>query len=65
MTNEEKAVLAHAVIDPEAWYAHAVASFGEEVAKRHLAAKVARWKPEYEAESVKPGYKTRAERESA
>lgn len=65
MTPDQRAVLAHVVIDPDAWYAHAVAHFGQEIADRHLAAKVARWQPSYDAEVVKPGYRTRAVRETA
>ncbi len=65
MTNEQRAVLAHVVIDPDAWLAHAVATFGEEKAAEMLAEKVERWQPDYDAAVALPGYKTRAEREAA
>lgn len=63
MTAYERAVLAHVVIEPEAWLAHAAAVFGEERAAKMLAAKVARHLAEYEAASAEPAYLTRAERE--
>ena len=57
--------MAHVVLDPDAWLAHAVASFGEAKAREFLAAKVARHKPAYDA-AVKAGQvATRAEREAA
>ena len=63
MTSEQRAVLAHVVIDPDQWYAHAVATFGEEKAARALAEKVTRWSAEYASASTLPGYKTRAQRD--
>lgn len=65
MTREQKAVLAHVVVDPDAWYAHVLARFGEERAAQALADKVARWRPQYEMSKAAPGYKTRAERDEA
>lgn len=64
LTENQRAVLAHVVVDPDAWYAHAIAHFGQVIADVQLATKVARWQAIYEAESVKPGYKTRVEREA-
>lgn len=63
MTDNERAVLAHVVEDPDAWYAQAAAHFGEEKAKQFLAQKVARWAPEYVRERAKLGYKNRVQRE--
>ena len=67
MTANQRAVMAHVVIDPDAWLAHAVATFGENVAARHLAAKVARWQPDYDAAVARDGeaYQTRSEREAS
>jgi hypothetical protein len=62
MTNEQRAVLAHVVIDPDAWEAHAVSTFGPERAARATAEKVARWKPSYDRAKDSPDYKPRAER---
>lgn len=66
MTNEQRAVLAHVVIDPDQWYADAVRDLGQAPADAALAAKVARWQPTYEAALVAEGanYRTRAEREA-
>lgn len=67
LTEKHLAVLAHVVLDPDAWYAHAVETLGEEKGLGALEAKVARWKVQYEAAKAKEGanYKTRAEREAA
>ena len=65
LSRNNKAVLANMVIDPDAWYAHAVNYFGQEKADEHLAAKVARGKPEYDAAKAENGYKTRAVRQAA
>lgn len=63
MNTEQKLILAHVVVDPDAWYKHAIATFGETVAKVHLEEKVERHRAAYEEESALPGYKNRAERE--
>ncbi len=63
LTTEQRAILAHTVVDPDAWMAHAVETFGAD-ATTMLENKVARIKPEYEAEKAKPAYKTRAERDA-
>ena len=65
LKRDDRVILAHVVVDPDAWYEHAVRQFGEEVADKHLAAKIARWKGDYEAAVARVGYKTRAEREAA
>lgn len=58
---EDKAILAHVVIDPDAWVSHAIETIGEWA----VTAKIERWKPEYLKEKERLGkeYKTRAERE--
>jgi len=67
LTDLERAVLAHVVVDPDAWWEHACTcgiSIGPEAA---LSAKVSRWAPEYVNERNRLGseYKTRAEVEEA
>jgi hypothetical protein len=63
LTAEERAVLAHIVVDPDAWWAHAQQV--HEAPEPALAQKVARWAPDYLAcvEALGAGYKTRAQRE--
>jgi hypothetical protein len=63
LTDNERNVLAHVVIDPDGWWTHAndVVKIDEEEA---LAAKVARWQAPYDTASIDPDYKTRAEREA-
>ena len=63
MKPEQRDVLAHVVADPDAWWRHAVATFGEGPAVLHLEAKVARHRAEYTKAAAQPGYKPRAERE--
>ena len=63
LSEEDKVVLAYVVIDPDAWLAHAVKTFGKEQATIFLKQKVDRWRPEYLAKKVLPGYKNRVERD--
>lgn len=60
LSTEDKAVLAHIVIDPETWVNHALATVGELA----VTDKINKWKPVYlaEKESLGNEYKTRAER---
>jgi len=58
LSKENKAILAHVVIDPDAWVEHALATVGEWA----VIAKIAKYKPDYLAQKSKPEYKTRAER---
>ena len=62
LTDNERAVLAHMVVDPDAWWVHAnaVEKIDHEAA---LAAKVKRWQGAYDVEKVVPGYATRKQRE--
>ena len=64
LSKEDREVLAHVVVDPDAWLAHAVETFGEEQATVFLAQKVDRWNPEYLAQKDLPNYKTRIERDA-
>jgi len=64
MTPRQRSVLAHMVVDPDAWYAHAVNEFGQQQADEFLRQKVARWEPDFDRESKRQAYKTRAEREA-
>jgi hypothetical protein len=62
MNADERAVLAHVVVDPDAWEQHAIETFGAARAAQMLSEKVARWKLAYKAAAVSPNYKPRAER---
>ncbi len=66
MTEEQRAVLAHVVIDPDAWYDHAISVFGRQKARECLVEKVDRWRPSYEDALAQEGagYRARAEREA-
>ena len=55
---EDITVLAHVVVDPDAWVAHAQATVGEWA----IVAKIERWRPDCLAHKDDPGYQTRAER---
>jgi hypothetical protein len=63
LTAEENDVLAHVVVDPAAWWAHAqtATKFSPEKA---LAEKIAKWKPKYDVEKLAPGYEKRAARQA-
>ena len=56
---EDKAILAHIVMDPDAWVEHALATVGEQA----VTAKIEKYKADYLAKKDLPGYQTRAERE--
>lgn len=60
LTEEDKAVLAHVVADPVAWFNHAMLTVGESA----VGAKVDKYRAEYLAQKDLPGYQTRAEREA-
>lgn len=67
LTDRERNVLAHVVIDPDAWLAGAIAGLGEDKAREALDAKVARWAPDYFQALQDEGanYKNRAARDAA
>ena len=60
ITQEDKAILAHVVIDPDAWVIHALATVGEHA----VTAKIEKYRDDYLAKKDLPGYQTRAEREA-
>ena len=60
LTDEEMAILGHVVADPEAWAEHAYATVGAEA----IEAKIAKYRPEYEAAKDVEGYKNRAARDA-
>lgn len=62
LTDDERAVLAHVVVDPAGWWAHCQANLkGDPEAA--LAAKLARWRPAAEQARASPGYMSRLERD--
>ena len=63
LTQEEFNILAHVVIDPQAW-AEAAEANSKIDEKAALKAKVDRWRSMYMAEKDNPDYKTRAVREA-
>lgn len=65
MTDDQRAVLAHVVMDPDGWLAHAVEALGEAEAQAALEAKVSRWQANYLAALAEEGggYLPRAKRE--
>jgi len=67
LTENERAVLAHVVHRPVLWWE--IANDNEAnlnmTAEEALAAKVAKWQPDYAAASGEPGYQTRLERDIA
>lgn len=60
-TEEDKKVLAHVVVDPDAWIAHAL-EYGND---KSIKAKIETWRLVYESEKTKLGdaYQNRAQRE--
>ena len=66
LTQEQRNVLAHIVVNPDTWQAHNEATAKDIAeAKARLNAKIEKWQPIYEAEKVQLGvrYKDRAARE--
>tara|TARA_R110000744_G_scaffold74043_1_gene148104 strand:+ start:1045 stop:1281 length:237 start_codon:yes stop_codon:yes gene_type:complete len=64
LTANERAVLAHIVVDPDEWWtnANSVVKIDHEAA---LGAKVGRYQSDYDDAAALDGYKTRAERDAA
>lgn len=60
LTKAERAVLAHVVIDPDAWIAHAVATVGEDAVQQKIEAH----REAYDAAKTTREYATRAERQA-
>ena len=61
ITNEDRAILNHVVIDADEWISHALATVGEWA----VIEKINRYRSDYLAQKDKPGYQTRAEREDS
>ena len=61
LTDHDRAVLAHMVIDVDAWVAHAEAEVGENA----VTGKIARYSAAYDAAAALPNYKNRVERDAA
>ena len=62
LTDRERAVLAHVVMDPDEWWGHAGTRDGSNGCRvlngeAVLAAKVARWGPDYDTKLAAGGYK--------
>lgn len=64
MTDHQRAVLAHIVVDPDAWLQNAVNALGYEKAATALQDKVSRWEPDYVKAKNDEGrsYRNRADR---
>jgi len=64
LTQEQKDVLGHMVIDPQAWADNAEKHSGLEKATKNMLAKVKKHKPDYDKCLSEGNYKNRAVRES-
>ena len=65
LTENERAVLAHVVHRPVLWWEIANEAKLSMTAEEALAAKVAKYQPDYASASGEPGYQTRLERDIA
>tara|TARA_R110000822_G_scaffold287714_1_gene408951 strand:- start:117 stop:491 length:375 start_codon:yes stop_codon:yes gene_type:complete len=64
LTQEEKDILEHEMIDPEYWVNGEDATIGKKlVPQAHLEEKLARLKPQYDAAVLAGSYKTRKQRD--
>jgi hypothetical protein len=61
LTQEDRNILAHVILDTDAWVAHSLSTVGESA----VTAKIERWRTEYLAQKDLPGYMSRAERDAA
>lgn len=59
LSAEDKAILAHIVVNPNEWVEHALKIVGEKA----VIAKINKYRAEYLTQKDLPNYKTRAERE--
>ena len=69
LTDRESAVLAHVVMDPNAWWNHVCSRNGAGGsraldAEKCLANKVSKWGPDYDAKLAAGGYKNRVVRQA-
>jgi len=60
LTVEEKGILAHIVVDPDAWVAHALEHGGEKA----VTAKIESYRADYLSKKGLPDYKNRVERDA-
>jgi len=60
LSNEDRAILAHVVPDPDVWVAHALTKVGEKA----VMLKIDKWRPDYLAAKNEPNYMTRAQRDA-
>jgi len=61
LTDHDRAVLAHMVVNVDAWVAHALEVIGENA----VTEKIARHSAAYDAAAALPGYQNRVERDAA
>jgi hypothetical protein len=61
MTNEQKAILAMAVINPDEWGNNAISVFGKQKGDEVIASRVAQLKPQYDLAIADGKYKTKAQ----
>ena len=61
MTENQRAVLAMVVLDPDAWIQNAINVFGKEKAEESLVLKVAKYQAQYDAAIANGTYKTRVQ----
>ena len=69
LTDRERLVLAHVVLNPDSWWAHASSRDGSDGTRiidgeSALANKVARWGPEYDTALAAGDYKNRVVRQA-
>ena len=60
ITEEEKAIIGHVVVDPDAWVAHALKEVGEWAVQ----AKIDKYRDDYLSKKDKPDYKNRVARQA-
>ena len=60
ITDEERAIIGHVVVDPDAWVAHALKEVGEWAVQ----AKIDKYRDDYLDKKDKSDYKNRAERQA-
>lgn len=61
MTNEQKAILAMVVADPDEWAENSISVFGKQKGDEVIASRVAQLKPQYDLAIADGKYKTKAQ----
>jgi hypothetical protein len=61
MTNEQKAILAMVVADPDEWAENSISVFGKQKGEEIIASRVAQLKPQYDLAIADGKYKTKAQ----